>query len=648
MNRRLVFLFFLVCVAGHGYCQRQSIKSADFDSLISVYEQTVAADPQLVSKLCTQMIAFGDQERDVKFQAYGNYWYGKSIRFYDVPKKALPYLEKCVTLFESLNDQRGLCLGLKELGVVHYLSGDHTHAMKFYSDALVLANKFNLQIEKSALNNNIGNLYDEQGHSEKAISYYEEALRLNPEKRYKVPFLQNIAKAKVDLKQYDAAIARYRESIAVSTELKDSQGVSAGYDGMALVYFSQGKYAESLENSFAALKIHKASSWMTGQIETLNRIGLCYLNLSQASHAIDNFQHALRLAQKNQYANQHLINANLAFAFEQLNDYRRAYNHFVAFKTREDSLEAIGKAEAMEELLAKYEADKQAQKIVLLQREKELQDLKLHKQESALEKSRLTRDLILLAALLIIVLFVVLLILYRQRMRNRIQAGERTEALNRQRTLELIREHEMKTIIANIEGRDKERLRISQELHDGVAGSLAGIKLQIRKVSDTLQTPDLEKIIRNVDSVYDEVRMISHNLSPYKVLNTAFIDLIKSHLKQVSEDANLEMDFITHPEEKLNKLPDQIKIEVFRIIQELMVNIVRHARAKSVEVQFTMNDESINLIVEDSGKGFDVEKVNYGVGLNSIRRRVTDIQGTLHIESVPGRGTIVNIDIPLE
>jgi signal transduction histidine kinase len=242
----------------------------------------------------------------------------------------------------------------------------------------------------------------------------------------------------------------------------------------------------------------------------------------------------------------------------------------------------------------------------------------------------------------------VLQLFYRQRMRNKIQMAAQTEEVNRQRTLELIREHELMTIKANLEGRENERLRISQELHDGVAGSLAGIKLQTRKVADEHNLKELNLIMQNIDSVYDEVRSLSHNLSPLKVLNTAFIDLLKNQLKLAGEQGSFTWDFICYPEVTLNQLPDTIKIEVYRILQELLANIIRHAHPKTVEVQFTLNDESINLMVEDSGKGFDHHRVAPGVGLSSIRNRVSSLEGKLHIESAIGRGTIINIDIPLQ
>ena len=644
------FLPFLltILVIGSAYSQSVVITNNNLDSLFSVCEQSLQQQPRIALALGAKLLAFSQEKNNIPSVARCNYITGRAHRNLGASDKTIAALQQSIALCRTVEEYELLCLSLKELGITYYLRNETGKALTLYTEALAIAKDKNLTTEVAAIYNNIGNLYDTRKNYDQAITYYHEGLALQPDDKKRSTLLYNLGRAHAGKGDFETAMMHYQQSAAIAQKMDDPAAGITALNGIASIYWMQEKDQEVLNVSFTILELQQNTGMATDRIETYNRIGLAYLNMNQPVKAITHFREALMLAETVKYSNIHFIYANLAFAYERAGNYKQAYAYFVKHKQLQDSVENIESKRNLDEMLARYEADKKEQQIAQLTLEKKMQALTLQKKMAELDRETLIRNSIIGGALLIFICILVLQLFYRQRMRSKIQLAAQTEEVNRQRTLELIREHELKTIKANLEGRENERLRISQELHDGVAGSLAGIKLQTRKVADEHNLKELHLIMQNIDSVYDEVRSLSHNLSPLKVLNTAFIDLLRNQLKLAGEQGSFASDFICYPEVTLNQLPDTIKIEVYRILQELLANIIRHAHTTTVEIQFTLNDESINLMVEDSGKGFDLNRVAPGVGLSSIRNRVSSLEGKLHIESTIGRGTIINIDIPLQ
>src|SRR5690606_30336830 len=216
------------------------------------------------------------------------------------------------------------------------------------------------------------------------------------------------------------------------------------------------------------------------------------------------------------------------------------------------------------------------------------------------------------------------------------------------KTLEMIRNFELKTIRASIEGEEKEKRRIARELHDGVAGTLAGIKMRFQALGNSFdKNEQFRKLIQSLDEAYQEVRTISHHLSPPGMMHHSFVGFIEKYLSEISASVDFDMEYFLYGNDYLNELSDDVKVEVYRILQELVSNVLKHAKADFAEIQLVADSESVTLIVEDRGLGFGPASRIGGFGLQSIKSRVDGLGGELHIDTVPGRGTIVQVYIPV-
>jgi signal transduction histidine kinase len=217
----------------------------------------------------------------------------------------------------------------------------------------------------------------------------------------------------------------------------------------------------------------------------------------------------------------------------------------------------------------------------------------------------------------------------------------------------LEKEKELKSLKYIIEGEEKERSRLARELHDGVNGSLGAIKLMADsgKANKNDGNENIEKIKSLIDQVSTEVRDISHNLMPDVITQYGLIQAIESYLERIRGSDRLKTDFQHYAD--FGDIDNSIKVTVYRIVQELTRNIIKHSGATECLIQINRHESNLSLVVEDNGGGFDVFEHSHvekpeGIGLQSIYSRINLMDGKIDIQSELNSGTSVNIDIPLK
>ncbi len=194
---------------------------------------------------------------------------------------------------------------------------------------------------------------------------------------------------------------------------------------------------------------------------------------------------------------------------------------------------------------------------------------------------------------------------------------------------------------AMIEGEERERTRIAQDLHDGIGGMLAAVQMRLSNVNDT-DAPDIRELVRETAN---EVRKTAHNLMPDIIQRYDLIEALRIYCDKINRsDKGVQIEVQVH--EPL-PAPDKTRqLSLYRVIQEIVQNIVKHAQATLAVIQISHQHNKMNIIVEDNGKGFHPEETEYGLGIRNMQLRIHMLEGTLSVESAPGMGTTVNISIP--
>lgn len=214
---------------------------------------------------------------------------------------------------------------------------------------------------------------------------------------------------------------------------------------------------------------------------------------------------------------------------------------------------------------------------------------------------------------------------------------------------ELLKSEELKSAYALLEGKDNERLRIANDLHDRMGGQLSTVKIYLDLLSETAPTEKqqalLEKLHHFTDTSIQEIRTIAHDLSNSMLDFQGFQKAIEQLCAVINESKKLQ---VSSHISLMDDVPLKVGREMYRVIQELMTNTLRHAAASKVNIDITVDKEEFTLIFEDNGRGFVFHDNTEGLGLKSVRLRIERNGGRLSIESTPNRGATFIVEIPLK
>lgn len=223
--------------------------------------------------------------------------------------------------------------------------------------------------------------------------------------------------------------------------------------------------------------------------------------------------------------------------------------------------------------------------------------------------------------------------------------------LNQKRIEELEHRNKLLSLHAMLEGQEAERLRIAQDLHDGLGGLLTTVKTHfnaIQREMESLQRISIfDQTNHLIDEACQEVRRIAHGMVPHSIQISGLIGAMEELVDAIRlQGMACDLEVHQFPEGKLN---EQKAVMIYRIIQELTQNAVKHSAATRIHIQLLGHQDQLHIMVEDNGHGFDVEMAGQqkGLGLKSIDSRIKYLGGHIQFDSSAQHGTVVNMEIPV-
>ena len=275
-------------------------------------------------------------------------------------------------------------------------------------------------------------------------------------------------------------------------------------------------------------------------------------------------------------------------------------------------------------------------------------DHEIERQNISLQQGRRNRNFLILIIGLLAGMAVITILYFRSRIRTARRLREQEEIIHQQDKEKLRQEKELVQLTTSLDSQERERTRIARDLHDGLGSLMSGISAQVENLlfKDPANShyTSLKELVKETAT---ELRRTSYELMPATLLrmglDPAIRDLCFNLLVKNGIEPRLELEAdVTH-------LSSDQQLIVYRILQELLHNIVKHAAATHVLVQLNSFDDEMTLVVEDDGKGFLVDNsTSYGIGLGSIKSRVDLLGGFLDIASSPGEGTTVTINFQIQ
>lgn len=506
--------------------------------------------------------------------------------------------------------------------ILHALS-NHQEATSAHLEALELAEKINDSNSIVIASVNLGNIYRYLGEQNKAFEIYKQAIEISKKignKKYIASCYGNLALVYRATNQPEKALDAYEKSLKMHRAMGEKFHIAIGLQNLGVFYESLGEWDKSK-------KCHLESYKISNEIDDNIGVILSSINLATIESKTKNYNKAITLldnalveANKIDYA-EALKHIYLAYAetYSRTGNYKEAYVNQKKYEKWKDSVSSKEYLQKVNELETKYETEKKDKDILTLTSEKLKSETAIAKQQARIKF--LTIGLVALA-----ILFTGGFIIFKQRIKNKKQ----------------------KELIAAItETQIEERKRIAQDLHDGVGGTLALAKNKLETLlsSEKEKSKEVSEFMETLSDTANQIRQISHNMMPGELVKFGLVSAIKTTLDQI-ENEDLKTHLYTH---NLDDRIDQTKeIHTFRIIQEIIQNVLKHANAKTLNVHLNRHPKILNLLVEDDGIGFAYNAATTnGLGLKNIKSRVHYLNGKFHVDSASGKGTTFNIEIPL-
>ncbi|MGY3794117.1 tetratricopeptide repeat-containing sensor histidine kinase [Aquimarina sp. 433] len=483
---------------------------------------------------------------------------------------------------------------------------------------------------------NLGITYRMKGDFDKALEIYN-AMILDNENPNPDLYV-SIAICHLDMGNFEKALLYQNKALHIYSEETHHRSIAITLLNIGSIYLDMYKDQTALSYFEKSLKIAEEYTYPLIMLNNKINIGEIFIAKKQYNKASKNYQDVLELAEDREYFQQQIL------AYQKLKEiatlqknYERALEYTEKEYRLNDSVNQLQKDEELSRLEVQYETLKKENEISILKKDKELRELEINRQQSQ-------KHTILIAFVIVVILLIGLFVLYYQKLKSQNLLNKNQKELAEQKVEALIKNHGLRLIQNSINVQFKERKRIAQTLHDRIGGNLAAIKLQVSSIKNN--SSGLKQVYKQIEDTYQEVRVLSHDLIPKKIADSNFTELLGEYTDKISTSSNLIIDISTYKEDYINQMDVRFHNELFSIFQELITNTLKHANADKIGIQINPIGDQVSIIFEDNGKGFDLSKKPFGIGLTNIKSRIQELSGTLHIDSLIKRGTIVTIEIP--
>lgn len=597
-------------------------------------------------------------------------------------EKSLAYYQQALALSKKIKNKRLVLSSLNDVGVGYIELNKMDSAILFFEQAVEVARQLNDTLRVARITTNIGNVYLHRKDPVKAIDYYLQAANMweRVADQNDLPGLYaNINSLLTDQKEYARAIEYGNKGVALAKKIGDNYSavtallnlsntyeslgnyekqhsllfealplalksgeieyIAAVYDGLGDYYYQKKAYQASLTNY---LEAHRYVLQMGNKYHlctSLSMLALLYHKLHQNDKALQFIVQAETVADTvGTRANLKEIYLTRAEIEQHAGNYKLASDYFSKTLTLTDSLFKAATSEKVAEVEARYQNEKKQAEILQLEQDKKIQALSIK------QKSTLNYFLIASLSALLIVGF-----LGYRNIRNRQQLAKQKDALQQQRISELEKDKQLVAVDSMLKGQEEERSRLARDLHDGLGGLLSGVKFSLINMKDNLfMTPDnmtvFERSLDMIDTSIRELRRVAHNMMPEILTKFGLDEALKEYCNSINTTKLLIVKYQSLGME--TRLDNSVEIIIYRIVQELLNNTMKHAAATESFVQLIREGNRLNVVVEDNGRGFDssLAERNKGAGLVNVRSRVDYLKGQLDIHAEPGRGVLVNIE----
>lgn len=589
--------------------------------------------------------------------------------------KALQYGQEGLQLARELRDTGAIASSLNSISETWLNFGDYEKSEEITREELVYARL--LPQKKNLLGGltRMGTIKYRMGKFDEALVYQlevqREAEKLNKPEVTGIASL-NLGLTYMDLKRYDEALQYYNTALQAFETIGMAAGIGATYINITEVLRNKKQYDEAVETAFKAEKfllesgnqlhlgyiygilgkIYRSTGEQTKRLEFLEKalalsqkhqdefmicqtkadLGRTFLEAGDMAKAKIYFDGSLELAEKMKQKSMILENyAHLRDWNLMQKNFEQATRFDEKFIAGMDSVFNTKMAEKVADSETKYETEKKESAIRDLENQNRIQNIRTY------------------SALAGILGLLVLLYLMRRAYRQKQRLSAQQEQLQRATIERLETERKVVALNAHLEGQQLERLRIAEDLHDDFGSGLSKISLlsEVAK-KKTPVSGELDKISAAAKELLLKMGEIVWALNYHNDTLPSLAAYIRRYAGGYFEDSGIRC-FFDIPELPPMHLSGEQRRNVFLVVKETLHNTLKHAEAGKVDINFVLDHNTLEIQIQDNGKGFDASALEKaGNGLLNMERRMDAAGGSYEVSSTPGAGTVTRIRLPLE
>jgi two-component system, NarL family, sensor kinase len=645
----LVFILYLISISSPAQAQksdslRKLLAATTDDSLKIIFRNKLIlsltlADSLESRKLLDQNLISSEQKGNqyLRGECYltAGIFYNRQADY----EQAMNELTKALNQFTKKNDKAWLLAYARTqiaFGYLYHQQGDFAAAIAMYLPAEEIFTRNNEYSGIREVISKIGDCYMMLNQFDNLGVYVSKNLKIVE----KLIDPYDIASVYIDYgnwlnetNKYEEGLSYYDKAEQLLARADNPALYHTYYYNYAFLLSRKDKYAESLGYYEKAYQAAIKSGVLFDQIDAQYKMGLMNYYLRNYNKASGILKEALA---KSTEIKSYLLQRNVLDALSYLEadrqNYRDAYTWLNKYIDAADSVSSDKARKQMNFVNAKYKARERTFVIEKLENEKKVQNVRLQR-----------RNTIMFALSgIILVSFIAGFALYRNFKISR-EISRQNSQIQEQRIHELEQERQIIALNSTLQGEETERSRLARDLHDGLGGLLSGLKLTLMNMKGnaiiTQEGMDMyDHALGLLDTSIKELRHVAHNLMP----ETLFRYGLKQTLSDFCEGVGttgLKVNFAFYGVEK--RYDEKMEIAIYRIVQELVNNAIKHALASEIEVQFISEEGRLSVTVQDNGKGMDLKtcEQSSGKGLANIRSRVASFGGHFDLSSEHGKGT---------
>lgn len=611
------------------------------DSLNNLAWEISNQDFERSASLLQQALARAEQLDYLKGKSTSYNQLGLLYREKGLYEDAEAFFFKALAARKAIPDSLGIAKVYENLSFVKTGQGDYEQAIFYSLEAIKVVESMQLYGELGQFYLNLAIAYKRNKDIDEAFSFYHQALdfyKLDKDSFNLGNTMYNMANLYRDERQLDSAQHLYEGALNIYKAIRDSIGMGLTYMGMGTVLYYE-------DNLSGAENMFKTSMDIYLRLKNDLYLYYSYSNLIDLYNEIKDYDQALAYCQRSevileQVGGHHekwLLATQFSTIYDSLSQYREAFQYQQKASILRDSMFNEEKNRLITETQIKYGVE-------ILKRENAEQEVE-NQQKTTQVRMAIGVAVFFLLSLLAGYLY------YRYRKRTFRIITQQNEKIHQQQVDELMKSQEISFIGARLAGQDSERKRIARELHDGVGSMLVAVKWQYDHAMETIKKDDegveaLERANLQLSQTYEEFRKVASNISAGNVQRIGLLSAVNDLCNTISGSGKIQANLSSFG--TFESLDEATEMSLYRVIQELISNTLKHAKASKIDIQLNMVEKELNLIVEDNGKGFETNQIeNKGMGVKSIEERVEALNGFFDIDSGKGAGTTIIINIPI-